>query len=174
MFEGTFLRDQKILAAVQLTNAMGVFPANYDMPLGWAKPSWGNWQVMDAWVTDVHRIASMAPGYCYGKRVMYTVKAYYANTFEDLYDSNMKLWKILNIGWVPDTNCLHPEWGKQGYMLAGGSILEQYWDVQSDHMSHVTSAGQDGVKGAHGDCYTPQYDSISKYSTPGGLMQIMQ
>jgi hypothetical protein len=34
---------------------------------------------MDAWVTDVRRIAEMALGYCYGKRVMYTTKAYYGN-----------------------------------------------------------------------------------------------
>ncbi len=171
MFEGTFLRDQKILALWDMTNAMGVFPGNYDMPLGWAKPSWGQWQVMDAWVTDVHRIASMAPGYCYGKRVMYTVKAYYSNSFEDLYDSNMKLWKILSISNGANDNCLHPEWGKLAW---GGTIIEQYWDVQSDHMSHVTSAQPDGVGGAHYDCYAPQYDNIPRYSTPGGLMQIMQ
>ncbi len=172
MFEGNFLRDQKVLALTTLNADPGKFPGNYDMPLGWAKPSWGKWQVMDVWVTDVHRIPSLAAGYCYGKRVMYTTKAYFANVHEDLYDSNMKLWKIVQIPFGPHVDCLHPEWGTEGWN-SSGSIIEQYWDVQNDHVSHVTGAGEDGRSQA-GDCYSPQYDNIARFSTPGGLMQIMK
>ena len=46
VFEGTFLRDQKILALADMTHEDGKFPDNYDMPLGWARPSWGNWEVV--------------------------------------------------------------------------------------------------------------------------------
>jgi Protein of unknown function (DUF1329) len=169
MFEGTFLRDQKVLALATMNADPGDFPGNYDMPLGWAKPSWGKWQVMDTWVTDVHRVSSLAAGYCYGKRVMYTSKYYYSNVHEDLYDANNKLWKILQISWGPHVDCLHPEWGTTGW---NNTILEQYWDVQNDHVSHVTNAYKG--KGAGGDCFAPQYDNIAKYSTPGGLMQIMK
>jgi hypothetical protein len=171
MFEGTFLRDQKVLALTAMNDDAGEFPQNYDMPLGWAKPSWGKWQLMDAWVTDVHRIPEFAAGYCYGKRVMYTSKYYYAIVSEDLYDANNKLWKIVQTSWGPHVDCLHPEWGPMGY-TAAGTVLEQYWDIQKDHVSHVINAYKG--KGGAGDCYAPQYDNIAKYSTSGGLMQIMR
>jgi Protein of unknown function (DUF1329) len=171
MFAGKFLRDQKVIANLSVKADPGAFPQDYDMPLGWAKPSWGKWQVMETWVTDVRRVPSLAAGYCYGRRVMYTSKYYYANVHEDLYDANNKLWKIVQISFGPNINCQHPGWGMQGYNSAG-TILEQYWDVQNDHVSHVTNAYKG--KPGDGDCYTPQYDNIAKYSTPGGLMQIMR
>jgi hypothetical protein len=170
VFTGKWLRDQNIIALIDMTTAVGKFPDNYDMPLGWARPSWGNWQVVPVWVTDVRRIPSMQPGYCYGKRIMYTVQAYYANVHEDLYDSNMKLWKVVNIGLRPRPDKLHPEWGPQYF---GGGILEQYWDVQNQHVSHVFTADASGHD-LWSDRYLPQYDNISKYQTPGGLMQLMR
>ncbi|MGH7986832.1 MAG: DUF1329 domain-containing protein [Candidatus Binataceae bacterium] len=169
MFHGTFLRNQNILALIDLTTADGAFPQNYDMPLGWAKPSWGKWEVIPVWVTDVQRIPSMAKGYCYGKRIMYTSRNYYANVHEDLYDTNDKLWKVVNIGLRPRTDHEHPEWGKQYF---GGGIIEQYWDVQNAHASQVFTAF-DG-KDLWADHYSPQYNNVSRYSTPGGLMQIMK
>lgn len=171
MFVGTFLRDQNILALIDLTQADGVFPQNYDMPLGWAKPSWGKWEVVPVWVTNVQRVSSLRPGYCYGKRVMYTTQAYYANVHEDLYDANMKLWKVVNIGLSPRTDALHPEWGLQYF---GGGITEQYWDMQNQHVSHVFTASPNGKDDLWADKYASQYDNISKYQTPGGLMQLMR
>jgi hypothetical protein len=171
VFEGTWLRDQNILALVDMSSADGQFPDNYDMPLGWARPSWGKWEVVPVWVTDVRRIASMRPGYCYGKRIMYTTKAYFANVHEDLYDPNLKLWKVVNIGLSPRTDYLHPEWGKQYF---GGGIIEQYWDMQNQHVSHVFTAAPDGKGDLWADYYRPQYDNVSKYQTPGGLMQLMR
>jgi hypothetical protein len=37
----------------------------------------------------------LAPGYCYGKRVMYIDKQIVKDVWDDLYDHNMKLWKVL-------------------------------------------------------------------------------
>ena len=82
------------------------------------------------WVTDVRRIESMRSGYCYGKRVMYTAQAYFANVHEDLYDSSMALWKVVNIGLRTREDRLHPEWGPQYF---GGGIIEQYWNLQEQH-----------------------------------------
>ena len=53
----------------------------------------------------------MRSGYCYGKRIMYTAEAYFANVHEDLYDSNMALWKVVNIGLRPREDKLHPGMG---------------------------------------------------------------
>ena len=40
MFGADWLRDQKVLALSHITTAVGTFPDNYDMPLGFARPSW--------------------------------------------------------------------------------------------------------------------------------------
>src|SRR6185312_811074 len=45
LFDAKFLGDRNILGMTDLTTAEGTFPANYDMPLGWPKPSWGLWSV---------------------------------------------------------------------------------------------------------------------------------
>lgn len=170
VFVGKSLPDQKILALTDMTTADGVFPENYYMPLGWAKPSWGKWEVVPVWVTDVRRISSMRAGYCYGARIMYTTKSYYANVHEDLYDANYKLWKVVNIGLSPGVDKLHPEWGKQYF----GGIIEQYWDVQNEHVSHVLTADRHGHDLVPDIGWGTQYDNTKLYQTPGGLMQLMR
>lgn len=167
IFEGKWLRDQKILALVDLTTATGKFPENYDMPLGWAMPSWGKWEVLPVWVTEVRRISSMRDGYCYGKRVMYTSKDYFANVHEDLYDANMKLWKVVNIGMRARPDKLHPEWGPQYF---GGGIIEQYWDMQKQQATEVFTADEKG-RDLWADRYLPQYDDVAKYQSPGALKE---
>lgn len=98
-FVGQWLRDQKLLTLEEMNSkAAGTFPGEYDGTLGWPKPSWGNWETRDASVVDVRRIPEMAGGYCYGKRVDYVDKQYYNNLAEDIYDSNMKLWKVVWTG----------------------------------------------------------------------------
>jgi hypothetical protein len=55
-------------------------------------------------------------------------------------------------------------------------LVEQFWDVQNDHASHVFSANPDGkTTGIRYNSDVPRlYDDINKYSTPGGLMTIMK
>ncbi len=50
------------------------------------------------------------PGYCYGSRVDYVDKQYYGNIAEDIYDSNMKLWKVM---WVASTPAQLDNYGEQ-------------------------------------------------------------
>ena len=169
-FVGRFLRDQNILALVDMNAAPGKFPDNYDLPLGWARPSWGRWEVIPVWVTDVRRIESMRSGYCYGKRVMYTSRDYFANVHEDLYDSNLHLWKIVNIGFRPREDRLHPEWGPQYF---GGGVVEQFWNVQDQHATHIFTADPNG-EDLWADRYSPQYDDIDKFQNPKGLTHLMQ
>ncbi|MGH7932394.1 MAG: hypothetical protein ACREQN_04410, partial [Candidatus Binataceae bacterium] len=90
--------------------------------------------------------------------------------WEDLYDANMKLWKIASIHLHPNEV---PNIGKVGL---SGSLIEEYWDVQNDHASHVYTANPDGkTDGLRANENVPaEFNNITRYSTPGGLMQIMR
>jgi len=168
-FEGKWLRDQKVLTLFEMNGkAAGTFPGEYDGLLGWAKPSWGDWETRDTYVVDVRRIASMAPGYCYGKRIDYVDKQYYGNVAEDIYDSNMKLWKVV---WTAGTPGPLGNYGEQpGF----GGIVEVYWDVQNDHVSYITSFNPSGALELWDQHVPVQYNNVTKFSTPGGLMQMMR
>src|SRR6266849_10244786 len=126
IFQPQFLRDQKILALTDLTTAPGKFPENWDMPLGWAKPSWGPWSLHDVSVIDVRHIPLYVQGYCYGKRIMYLDKRLGKDWWEDLYDSNMKLWKVFSF-----------ETGDRFSPSANGEVIAKYaghmLDLQNDH-----------------------------------------
>ena len=168
-FVGKWLRDQRILtlqnAAIKIA---GDFPARFDGMLGWPKPSWGDWEVRDTYVIDVRRVPSLAPGYCYGSRVMYVDKQYYQTLHEDIFDSNMKLWKIYYIVLTPATfRSYSPQMG------IGGGMVE-VWDVQNDHASYLTSYNKSGRVPFFDDQLPKRYDDITKYSTPSGLMQVMR
>jgi hypothetical protein len=71
----------------------------------------------------------LAPGYCYGKRIIYADKQYYGVVAEDMYDSNMNLWKVMVTASTP------ANLGSYGPQLGFGCVVENYWDVQNDHVS---------------------------------------
>jgi Protein of unknown function (DUF1329) len=168
-FEGKWLRDQKILTLVEVNaKAAGSFPGEYDGLLGWPKPSWGDWETRDTYVVDIRRIPSLTPGYCYGKRIMYADKQYYSAIAEDVYDSNMKLWKVV---WVASTPTNLDTYGPQ---MGFGGIVETYWDVQNDHVSYITGLVPSGMLELWDKKVPAAYDNVTKYSTPGGLMQLMR
>lgn len=168
-FNGKFIRDQNLLELTMMNlKETGNFPGSYDGTLGWPKPSWGDWEVRPVDVIDVQRVPSMQAGYCYGKRRMYIDKQFYQTMSEDLYDSNMKLWKVVWMGL--DEGMLDGKWKEFG----AGGIIETYWDVQNDHVSYVTSAGREGKPFITGVMLKPQYNDVVKYSTPAGLAQLMR
>jgi Protein of unknown function (DUF1329) len=171
LFNADFLGTRKMLANTDLTMADGNFPAEYDMPLGWAKPSWGGWQVRQTNVLDIRRIPSMRQGYCYGSKVMYIDTQFYHQVWEDIYDGNLKLWKIVAIQ-------LHPSEfvPGEGPSPLDGALVEQFWDIQNDHVSHVFTANPDGkTDGLTFNTGAPkQFDDVNRFSTPGGLMTIMR
>ncbi|MGH7934361.1 MAG: DUF1329 domain-containing protein [Candidatus Binataceae bacterium] len=167
IFTANYLHDQKVLALANLTTADGDFPANYDMPLGWARPSWGNWSVRDTYVIDVRRIPSQASGYCYGKRIMYVDKSFFHEQWMDLYDANMKLWKV---GAVSFRARIVPNVG----VATLASLGLGFWDLQNDHATYTFTADGAGRDIVINDAVPPQYFNVSRYSTPSGLMQIMR
>jgi Protein of unknown function (DUF1329) len=167
IFQAKYLRDQKILALDDITGADGNFPREYDMPLGWPKPSWGKWSLHDVWVIDVRRIPSAAQGYCYGKRIMYVDKYSLHESWTDLYDSNMKLWKVLLVG-----AATRRIGGQASPVL--GSLIEQMWDLQNDHATFFFTADGHGHDIVVDQAVPRQYRDVARYCTPSGLTRVMR
>jgi hypothetical protein len=171
IFTAEYYGERKVLALTDLTNADGVWPTEFDQPLGWAKPSWGPWSLRDVYVIDVRRVASQRRDYCYGSRVMYVDAQFMHQLWEELYDTNLKLWKVARVH-------LHPAEmdSTESVVPLDGSSIETYWDIQNGHLTHLFTANRDGkTDGVTYNQKAPkEYDNITKYSTPGGLMQIMR
>jgi len=168
-FVGKWLRDEKLLSLVKINEkAAGVFPANYDGFLGFPKPSWGDWETRDVDVVDLRRAREFNPGYCYGSRVDYIDKQYYTSLAEDIYDSNLKLWKIYLIN--TDAKALD-NYGEQ--MWVGGIVFE-VWDVQSDHATYGTTCNPNGVRIFWDKEIPERYQNVTRYGTPGGMNLIMR
>jgi hypothetical protein len=162
-----YVARRKLLALVNVSLPTELFPAGYDMPLGWPTPSWGKWQVRDVDVISMSKIPARASGYCYGKRVMYVDSQYYGPIWEELYDNNLRVWKyeailthsidVPGIGIVDST----------------GSYAQILWDVQSNHATY--SADPALGKPFYVNEQAPQeYNDIPRYSTPSGLNLIMR
>jgi hypothetical protein len=162
-----YLGAKKILALVDAELPQGNFPGGYDMPLGWPTPTWGKWQVRDVDVISVSKMPSLAAGYCYGKRVMYVDRAFSGAVWEDLYDSNMKPWKFvglflrtLNVPLVGPANVT-------------GSQVEAFWDIQNKHATFFSDPA--GGRPFYVNDQSPrEYNDVVKYTTPGGLDEIMR
>ena len=166
-FDVTSVKQQQLLALVQLTPEYGKFPDNYDMPLGWAKPSWGNWEVRNVWVLEVRPIALIAQ-HCKGKRVIYVDSSLSAPLAEDLYDESMNLSKVMVLSSQPRSVA---SYGMQTW--AGGGIL-QLWDVAGEHAFMGLTADGRGRSWSIDGAVKRQYNSIAQFQTPGGLMQLMR
>ena len=167
-FSAGVLGEKRILAQMDVGTAGGNFPQDYDMPLGWPKPSWGKWEVRDVYVIDIRKIPSKASGYCYGKRIMYVDKQFFGALWQDLYDSKMRLWKIallqpiiLNV----------PLAGRQN---SSGAQYSHYWDIQNNHATFNGPNDGHGYDVLLNQNAPKQYDDIERYSTPGGLDQVMR
>jgi hypothetical protein len=170
-FTGKWLRDQTLLTMTDINGKVaGKFPEEYDGVLGWAKTSWGDWDTRDTYVVDVRRIPELNPGYCYGKRIDYVDKQYYGNVAEDIYDSNMKLWKVV---WLGSTSGQLDNYGEQ---LGVCGVMENYWDVQNDHVSYISSYNSTTPgRCILWDSQVPkQWANVQKYATPAGLAQLMR
>ena len=111
---------------------------------------------------------SLNPGYCYGSRVMYIDKQYYQTLAEDIYDSNQKLWKVMV---EAGAQAPYENYGMQPNF---GGIIENFFDVQNEHVSYVTTFNKGGIPILYDSQVPKQFDNVSKYSTAGGLMQLMR
>lgn len=167
-FNADFLRDMQLLSLVSLTPAVSDFPREYDMPLGFARPSWGVWSLRRAWVINVHRISSEAMSYCYSSRVAYIDRETARNLWEDLYDSRGRLWKVTMSAYFP-----RKVPGVDGETLYG-RFAAFTWDLQNRHATFGNSTDSRGRFIMLNDEVPEQLNNVTRYSTPAGLMQIMR
>ncbi len=167
MFDAKFLGRRKILALFGDYKPMGGdFPNNYYMPLGWPKPSWGQWQLRDVDVIDVRRVPQKQAGYCVGSRIIYEDAQNHYALWEDSFDINLKLWKA---AWVGQREVKDPEIG-----FVPGPVTSGVWDVQNDHMTNVSTQDKFGHDLLPNSAAPAKYQEFDKYSTPGGLAQILR
>ena len=167
-FDADYLKTMKVLALVNLSGAVADFPREYDMPLGFARPSWGNWSLRDSWVINIHRIPSETAGYCYAKRIEYIDRETARSLWEDLYDSNRQLWKVTMSAYYPRTVP-----GTNGETIYG-RFAAATWDLQNQHATIGNSTDQNGRLIMFNTEVPGAFDNVAEYSTPGGLMQIMR
>ncbi len=167
LFDARFLGHRRILAMTGSYAAVaGDFPRNYYMPVAWPTPAWGRWQLRDVDVIDVRRVPSESAGYCYGSRIIYEDSYTHNALWEDVYDAHMRLWKIALV--MPrDTPA--PLLGP-----VPGAVTSCIWDVQNNHMTTGTTQDSRGHDVLINSAVPAQYRDFAKYSTPGGLVQIMK
>jgi hypothetical protein len=167
LFDARFLGHRRILALTGAYPALaGDFPRHYYMPLGWPMPSWGRWQLRDVDVIDVHRVASEQRGYCYGSRIIYEDSYTHYALWEDVYDANLRLWKVALVA-PRDTSA-------SSLGLVPASVTSCIWDLQNDHLTTGTTQDKYGHDVLIDSDVPAQYRDLARYSTPGGLVQIMK
>jgi hypothetical protein len=169
LFGAKYMGTRKILAlANDYKNVTGDFPNNWDMPLGWAKPSWGDYELRTTDIIDVRRVPSERPGYCYGSRIMYVDQAYTYGDWVEIYDTNMQLWKVFGGGAAHVVDV--PQVGR----VVTNSVVSGGWDVQNDHASYFSSIDKAGHEVSFNQDAPAEYRDFTRYSTPAGLTQIMR
>src|SRR5215472_3150712 len=167
LFDARFLGHRKILALTGNYPALaGDFPVSYYAPIGWPMPSWGRWQLRDVDVIDVRRVPAERAGYCYGSRVIYEDSYTHYALWEDVYDANLRLWKLALLA-PRDTP-------GPGLGLVPASVTSSIWDVQNNHMTTGTTQDKYGHDVFINSDVPAEYQDFAKYATPGGLIQIMK
>ena len=168
LFDATYLGHRKVLILEgDFTHETGKIPDDWDMPLGFPKPSWGKWQLRDVDIIDTRRIPSENAGYCYGSRIMYVDSIYHYAGWLDIFDTNLKHWKI-------------QYWGSRAEDVAGlghvntNSVTLGVWDVQNDHATYLSTYDATGVGPNFNSGAPPGYYNYTTYSSPSGLMQVME
>ncbi len=167
-FDAKFVRDQKILEAVEYNAFDSQIPTNANnfYPNVWfSKPGLSKWQVRDSYMIDVRRIPKLAAGYCYASRILYVDKNVMQAMWADLYDANMKLWKI---DYDPQAIIDVPNVGKIWTNYGWGDMF----DIQNEHMTFVTLPmfANEQCRNVNGADMT----NISRYFSVNGLSQIMR
>jgi hypothetical protein len=169
-FDATYLGSQKVIVQPNPDVIKSGFVENFLEPLYFPKPEIGKWEVRDADVIDARHIPSLQSGYCYGKRVLYCDKESHNAKWAELYDENMKLWKIF---YDPQGMVKLPGGGSYWTNAAWGNII----DVQNVHETWVHLSGSSGPFRADSDCANVNGLNLGdsgRYGSVRGLSEIMR
>jgi hypothetical protein len=98
---------------------------------------------------------------------MYVDKATFAPLWEDLYDRNLKLWRIFGLflrsAEVPGV----------GTVDASGSMVWAFWDVQNSHASFFIDPAADHPLYVN-DLAPQEYMDLQRFTSAPGLNLIMR
>jgi hypothetical protein len=166
-FNAQFLQHRQILALTgDYAPLGGIFPNSYYMPLGWPRPSWGNWQLRDVDVIDVRRVPAERAHYCYGKRLIYEDSQTHYALWEDAYDAKMRFWKSALLA---QRTVKTPRLGD-----VPGAFNSTAWDFESPHMTNASTQSENGRDVLVDGEVPAEYRNFASYSTPAGLAEIMK
>jgi hypothetical protein len=143
-------------------------PTAYYWPLLFPKPAAGAWELRNVAVLDVRRTPAHATGYCYGSRMAFIDRENWQPIWMDLYDANLKLWKV-----GPSIYRPMPLPGTDGDVATGGGGPGDgeytYWDLQNSHITFDIQSGAQINENA-----PKTYDDFARWGTPAGMQQVMQ
>src|SRR5579875_336930 len=174
IFQAKFVGYKKILMIAHPTPAYADegaklgHPTAYYWPLMFPNPKAGAWELRNVAVLDVRRVPSHSSGYCYGSRMAFIDKETWQPVWMDLYDANLKLWKVGPSVYRPMTLP-----GTGGDVATGGGGpgdgVYMYWDLQN---AHITFDPQNGAQ--INEDAPRAYDDFARWGTPAGMQQVMQ
>ena len=169
-FDADYLGEKQILEMPDPDPIKSGFLDNFVPPMYFPKPEIGKWEVRKVDVINAHRIPSLKAGYCYGSRVLYCDKESHNAMWDELYDANMKLWKV---SYDPQGLVKVPGVGAYWTNAAWGNII----DMQNVHESWVYLSGPTGPMRADGDCANVDGLNLTdagRYGSVRGLSEIMR
>ena len=171
-FQADFLHDQRIFVLATAEPALYGKTSNYYFPIFFPKPVIGKWELRDDYVIDARRIPSDRAGYCYGKQILYVDQQAYTITWKDAYDTSFRLYK------VEMSERLARPVPNEGIQFNGGNAIEVMWDLDKHHLTAFITATPEGKSVVSNDACRDvsgvNYDDIERFSTPGGLSQVMR
>ena len=167
-FSADLLGSRKILTELDIKSAGANFPGNYDMPLGWPKPSWGLWELRDSYALDLRKLPVKAAGYCYGKRILYVDQQFFGPLWTDLYNPKMELWKVALLQPIV---IKIPRLGPQN---STGAWYAHWWDLHNHHATFQGPLDGHGYNVLINDDVPSTYLDVERYTTPGGLSAVMR
>ncbi len=168
-FDATWLGDAKVIAQPDPDVIKSGDMNQFIPPLYFPKPDIGKWEVRDVDVIDARHVPSLRAGYCYGKRVLYCDKESHNAKWAELYDENMKLWKIF----YDPQGLVKTSEGSYWTNAAWGNII----DVQNVHETFVHLSGPSGPFRANADCTNVSGLNLTdsgRYGSVRGLSEIMR
>ncbi|MGH7907047.1 MAG: DUF1329 domain-containing protein [Candidatus Binataceae bacterium] len=172
LFNANYLGARQILALTQSDPRVYGNLNSYYPGLLWPRPAVGKWEVRTSNVIDIRRIPSWRKGYCYGKRICYLDSESFIPLWQDLYDANMKLWKVNFFAQIAGP--VPPD----GITLWNGSFITGIYDLQNGHLTlNMTADASGGHNLAGDDCRNDEgtdYTDIGRYSSVSALSQIMR
>jgi hypothetical protein len=162
-----YVARRKLLTLGEVELPRERFPAGFDLPLGWPKPSMGKWQVRDIDEINVSKLPSSGGSSCYSKRVLYVDSHFYTPLWVENYDTEMRPQRVHAI--FPHT----VNAPGIGPVNASGADAEIFWSIAQHHASFTVEPAGDG-KHYINEQAPKEFDDVPRYSTPAGLTLIMR